>query len=87
MAIYRLQLNKDSGAVLEGKFCGDTKPQSIKIEESSMTVQFISDVDSISSPHTGFSLHFETNFKDCKLESMQVHVFSLLMLLMCLLIY
>lgn len=52
-----------------------------------MTVQFISDVDSISSPHTGFSLHFETNFKDCKLESMQVHVFSLLMLLMCLLIY
>ena len=64
VAIFRLQLNKDPGAVLEGRFCGDSIPQSIKIEESSMTVQFIS--DSVANPHIGFSLHFETNFKDSK---------------------
>ena len=64
VAIFRLQLNKDPGAVLEGRFCGDSIPQSIKIEESSMTVQFIS--DSVANPHTGFSLHFEANFEDSK---------------------
>lgn len=66
VAIYRLQLDKDPDAVLEGKFCGDSLPQSIKIEESSMTVQFISDSDSVSNPHTGFSLNFEASFQDSK---------------------
>ena len=66
VAIYRLQLDKDSDAVMEGKFCGDSLPRSIKIEESSMTVQFISDSDSISSSHTGFSLNFEASFQDGK---------------------
>ncbi|KAL9985234.1 hypothetical protein ACROYT_G007611 [Oculina patagonica] len=63
VAIYRKQLNKDSDAVLEGKYCGDSKPQPIRIEESSLTVQFISDSDSIST-HIGFSLRYEANFKD-----------------------
>lgn len=66
VAIYRLQLDKDSAAVIEGKFCGDSLPRSLEIEESSITVQFISDSDPISSPHTGFSLHFEANFQDGK---------------------
>ena len=65
VAIYRLQLDKDSGVVMEGKFCGDSLPQSIKIEESSMTVQFISDSDSTSS-HTGFSLNFKASIEDGK---------------------
>lgn len=64
VAIYRLQLGKDIDAVLEGKFCGNSLPRSIKIEESSMTVVFISDSDSVSNPHTGFSLNFEASFED-----------------------
>lgn len=66
VAVYRLQVDKDSDAVLEGKFCSDSLPQSIKIEESSMTVVFISDSDSVSNPHTGFSLNFEASFEDSK---------------------
>ena len=66
VAIYRLQLDKDSDVVLEGKFCGNSLPQSVKIEESSMSVMFSSDSDSISNPHTGFSLNFEASFEDSK---------------------
>ena len=64
--IYRLQVDKDMDALLEGKFCGNSLPRSIKIEESSMTVVFVSDSDSVSNPHTGFSLNFEASFEDSK---------------------
>lgn len=64
VAIFRKQLKMDPGAILEAKLCGSSIPQSVQIEESSMTVQFIS--DSVSDSHTGFSLHYETNFKGSK---------------------
>lgn len=68
VAIYRFQRDKDSDVVLEGTFCGNSLPQSVKIEESSMTVVFSSDSDSVSvsNPHTGFSLNFEASFEDSK---------------------
>jgi len=62
VAIYRLLLNKDAEAVMEGKFCGDSIPSPISIGQSSMTVQFIS--GPVSTSYTGFSLHYTANFKD-----------------------
>ena len=64
VAIYSLLLNKDAGATIEGKFCGDSLPPSLRIRKSSMTVQFIS--DEASNSYTGFSLHYEANFEDSK---------------------
>lgn len=64
VAIFHKQLGKDAGVVLEAKICGSTLPDSMQIEESSMTVQFVS--DSIADSHSGFSLHYETNFKEGK---------------------
>lgn len=69
VAIYRLLLNQDAGAAMEGKFCGDSIPPSIKIGQSSMTVQFISKSFSVADSYTGFSLHYEANFEDCKWSS------------------
>ena len=67
VAIYSLLLNKDAGATIEGKFCGDSLPPSLRIRKSSMTVQFISDSGSeASNSYTGFSLHYEANFEDSK---------------------
>ena len=67
MAIYSLLLNEDEDAVMEGKFCGDSIPLSIKIAQASMTVQFISDAPvSVSNSFTGFSLRYQANFKDSK---------------------
>ena len=67
MALYSLLLNKDAGAAMEGTFCGDSLPPTLKIGKSSMTVQFISDSGSeASNSFTGFSLHYEANFEDSK---------------------
>lgn len=63
--IYSLLLDKDAGVEEEGRYCGDSIPNSMKITESSITVQFISDSGlESSSSYTGFSLHYETNFDD-----------------------
>lgn len=62
VAIFRKQLGKDAGVVPEAKICGSALPDSMQIEGSSMTVQFVS--DSIADSHSGFSLYYETNFKE-----------------------
>lgn len=65
VVIYSLLLDKDAGVEEEGRYCGDSIPNSMKITESSITVQFISDSGlESSSSYTGFSLHYETNFDD-----------------------
>ena len=69
VALYSLLLNKDAGAAMEGKFCGDSLPPSLKIGKSSMTVQFVSDSGSAEASNTsctGFSLHYEASFEDSK---------------------
>lgn len=48
---------------MKGKFCGDSKPLSMTITQSSMTVQFVSD-SADSDSYTGFSLYYKANFKD-----------------------
>ena len=48
---------------MKGKFCGDLKPLSMTITQSSMTVQFVSD-SADSDSYTGFSLYYKANFKD-----------------------
>lgn len=64
VAIHSLLLTKDTGATLEGTFCGGAIPVSMRIAESSFTVQFFSysdgDPENYNS-HTGFSLHYEAN--------------------------
>lgn len=62
VAVFRKQLKKEAGVVLEARICGSALPDSMQIEESSMTVQFVS--DSITGFYSGFSLHYETNFKE-----------------------
>lgn len=62
VAIFGKQLGKDAGVVPEAKICGSALPDSMQIEGSSMTVQFVS--DSIPDSHSGFSLHYQTNFKE-----------------------
>ena len=65
MAIYRLLLNKDPRATLAGKFCGSSFPKSMRIAESSFTVQFVSDSGhETSNSYTGFSLYYEAYIKD-----------------------
>jgi len=66
VAIYRLLLNKDTEAVLEGKFCGNSIPSPISIGKSSLTVQFISDSGPDSLSYTGFSLNYKAYFEDSK---------------------
>ena len=65
VAVFRKQLKKEAGVVPEARICGSALPDSMQIEESSMTVQFVS--DSITGFYSGFSLHYETNFKESKL--------------------
>lgn len=48
---------------MKGKFCGDSKPLSMTITQSSMTVQFVSN-SADSDSYTGFSLYYKANFKD-----------------------
>lgn len=63
VAIYSLLLNRDKDTKMKGKFCGDSKPLSMTITQSSMTVQFVSD-SADSDSYTGFSLYYKANFKD-----------------------
>lgn len=68
MAIYSLLLNKDPKATLKGTFCGNSLPKSMRIDEASFTVQFVSDSgNEASNSYTGFSLYYEAYIKDGEL--------------------
>lgn len=73
VAIYRLLLNKDPRATLAGKFCGSSFPKSMRIAESSFTVQFVSDSGhETSNSYTGFSLYYEAYIKDNSISSQTI---------------